>query len=113
MVNEIKQVRLAVIGAGQMGVKHAELVRRHDACVLVGICDLDPSRQAVADRLQVPFYRSAETLIERERPSGAIIATPNSRHASVAETCAERSVSTSGSPPSTRRWELSATASNG
>ena len=71
-VNELKPVRLAVIGAGLMGAKHAELVRQNDACSLVGICDVDPGRKRVADRLEVPFYRSVEKLIEREQPSGAI-----------------------------------------
>jgi predicted dehydrogenase len=81
----MNQVRLAVIGAGVMGARHAELVCAHDACLLVGVCDTDPSRKGVADRCRVPFYTSAEELIERERPSGAIIATSNSQHAPVAE----------------------------
>jgi len=88
----MEQTRIAVIGAGRMGVRHAELVHTHPMCSLAGICDTAPSRKAVADRLGVPFYASAEALIEQERPSGAIIATPASDHASVAEACAERSV---------------------
>jgi predicted dehydrogenase len=88
----MNQVRLAVIGAGLMGARHAELVCAHDMCLLVGICDTDPSRKGVADSCQVPFYASAEELIEQEKPSGAIIATSNSHHASVAEVCAKRSV---------------------
>ena len=86
------QVRLAVIGAGLMGARHAELVCAHDMCVLVGVCDADPSRKGVAGRCQAPFYTSVEELIEQEKPSGAIIATPNAHHASVAEVCAKRSV---------------------
>jgi predicted dehydrogenase len=61
-------------------------------CSLVGICDTDRSRKRVADGCRVPFYASAEALIEREKPSGAIIATSNAHHASVAEVCAKRSV---------------------
>jgi predicted dehydrogenase len=90
--NGMNQVRLAVIGAGLMGAKHAELVYAHGACSLVGVCDMDPSRKGVADRCQAPFYTSAVKLIEQENPSGAIIATSNAHHASIAELCAKRSV---------------------
>ncbi len=88
----MEQTRIAVIGTGRMGVKHAELVHTHPTCSLAGICDTDPSRKAVADRLGVPFHASVERLIDQEPPAGAIIATPASAHASVAEACAERSV---------------------
>ena len=88
----MEQARLAVIGAGHIGVKHAELVAAHPMCALVGICDTDPSGRAVADQFGVPFHSSVETLIEREHPAGAIIATPTSHHASVAELCAKQSV---------------------
>jgi len=88
----MEQTRLAVIGTGRMGVRHAELVHAHPMCSLVGICDTDPSRKAVAEQFGVPFHASVESLIEQEHPAGAVIATPTSHHASVAETCAERAV---------------------
>ena len=92
MGNQLKCVRLAVIGAGLIGAKHAELISASDTCSLVGICDADPGRKAVAGKLGVPFYQSAQELLQREAPSGAIIATPTAAHAAVAETCAKRSV---------------------
>jgi predicted dehydrogenase len=88
----MEQVRLAVIGAGYIGVKHAELVATHPMCLLVGICDTDPSRRAIADQFGVPFYTSVEALIKHEHPAGAIIATPTSHHASVAKMCAKQSI---------------------
>lgn len=88
----MKPVDLAVIGTGSMGWKHAELVNAHGACSLAGTCDPDPSRRSVAEGLGVPFYNDVEELLERERPEGAIIATPNGQHAAVAEACAARSV---------------------
>ena len=88
----MEQTRLAVIGAGHIGAKHVELVAAHPMCSLVGICDTDPSRRAVADQFGVPFHASVEALIECEHPVGAIIATPTSHHASVAELCAEQSI---------------------
>ena len=88
----MKPERLAVIGVGLIGVRHAELIRAHELYSLVGLCDVDPSRRAVADRFGVPFYTSVEELIEREQPSGVIFATSNATHAAVAEICAQRSV---------------------
>lgn len=87
-------VRLAVIGAGQMGARHADLIHRQGVCALVGLCDADPQRRVVADRLGAPFYGSVEQLLERTRPDGAIIAVPNTHHAATAQACLRRSVPT-------------------
>ncbi len=84
----MKPVRLAIIGAGLMGSKHAELIKVDRSCRLVGICDVDPSRKSVAGALKVPFYQDIEDLLEFERPQGAIIATPNGSHLGIAEVCA-------------------------
>ena len=64
------RVRLAVIGAGLIGTRHAALAQGSESCVLVGICDPDPALRAVADELGVALYRSTEELIERERTEG-------------------------------------------
>ena len=85
-------VRLAVIGAGAIRSRHAELVAAHVDCSLVGVCDVDPGRGSIAAELGVPFYEDVEELLQRETPQGAIVATPNGDHASVAEICAQRSV---------------------
>jgi predicted dehydrogenase len=85
-------VKLAVIGAGVIGSKHASLVAANSGCSLVGICDVDPNRRSIATELKVPFYQEIEDLIEREGPEGAIVSTPNGDHASVSEVCARRSV---------------------
>ncbi len=88
----MKPVRLAVIGGGVIGRKHGELIAAHKACSLAGICDTDSTRRSLADGFNVPFYQDIEELLERERPQGAIIATPNGSHAALAEICARRSV---------------------
>ena len=85
-------VRLAVVGAGLIGSKHAALVNTHRNCRLVGVCDVDSSLKSVAEECSVAFYADIEELLERERPDGAIIATPNGSHLAITEACAERSV---------------------
>ena len=51
-----ERVRLAVVGAGQMGRRHAELIAAADSSSLVGISDVDGTRRPVADELGIPFY---------------------------------------------------------
>jgi predicted dehydrogenase len=86
------RVSIGIVGAGSMGRKHAELVRGHAGCSLVGIVDVDAGRREVAAAAGVPFYNTPEELLDRERPAGMIIATPNAEHAAAAEACAVRAV---------------------
>lgn len=88
----MEHVRIAVIGSGLIGARHAELVNANAACELVGVCDTDPARKPVAEALGVPFSSSVAEIIERQQPNGAIIATPNSAHAPACVACAERGV---------------------
>ena len=88
----MKPVSLAVVGAGVMGRRHAELIAANGACSLVGICDVDAGRGALADELNVPFYGDLDEMLEREGPEGAVISTPNGDHAAGVEACARRSV---------------------
>jgi predicted dehydrogenase len=88
----MNRVRLAILGAGVMGRKHAELIAASDVCSLVGICDVDPGRQPLAKEFGVPFYEDVTELLEREAPEGALIATPNALHLDNAEVCARYGV---------------------
>ncbi len=85
-------VRLAVIGLGLIGTKHAELINKHSRCSLVGIADIDSSRRTAAEAFDAPFYDNIEAMLERESPEGVIISTPTQYHTAVAEICTRRSV---------------------
>lgn len=91
-INLTDPVKLAVIGAGLIGSKHARIIKNHSNCVLVGICDLDQTRSSIADSLEVPFYNDPEEMLLNQNPQGVIIATPGSSHESIAHICARRSV---------------------
>lgn len=88
----MEPVKLAVVGAGLIGSRHARLIHGHPECSLVGICDPDTGRRPVAEELEVPFYRDLSDLLEEHQPQGAIVATPNGTHLAVAEVCAGRGV---------------------
>lgn len=87
-----QKTKIAIIGAGLIGQKHAALVAHSAKAQLVGICDRDGRRDAVAQQYHVPFYQELAALLVHEKPEGAIIATPNHDHASVAEICAAHGV---------------------
>ena len=56
-------LRLAVIGGGVIGSKHAELISIYQGTELVGISDIDETVNAVAQRYQVGFYNKLEDLL--------------------------------------------------
>ena len=88
----MEPVKLAVVGAGLIGSKHARLVRGQPECSLVGICDSDSGRRSLAEELKVPFYRDLSDLLEEQQPEGVVVATPNGTHLAVAEVCAGKGV---------------------
>lgn len=106
--------RISVIGAGSMGRKHAALINASGECELIGVCDIDPAAEASTLEFGASFYNDIDALLETERPDAAIIATPNSEHASCAETCAARSIHlliekpVADTPDAARRIEVAA-----
>lgn len=60
--------------------------------MLIGICDVDPGREKLAIDINVPFYLDLDEMLDRERPDGAIIATPTHTHLANAEICARHAV---------------------
>ena len=83
-------VRLALFGAGGIGVRHLELAGQEPECEIVAVADPLDAAAAVAERCRARFYRDYRELLARESLDGAIVATPNDRHAEVGIACAER-----------------------
>lgn len=81
---------IAVVGAGLMGRRHIDLVRRHAR--LAAIADPAPEAQALAAELGVAWFASVEECLEQAQLDGAIIATPNRLHLAQALACLEAGV---------------------
>lgn len=73
-------VRLAVIGAGLIGRRHAEYIAVEPGAVLSAVVDPSPVGREVASRLGAPWYASLADLLAAGCPDGVIIATPNQMH---------------------------------
>lgn len=73
-------VRLAVLGAGAIGRRHAELVAADPQAELAAVVDPAPAGAELAARLGVRWEPALGALLARDRPDGAIVATPNRLH---------------------------------
>lgn len=73
-------VKIAVMGAGLIGKRHAEHVASEAGATLSAIVDPSDIGKTLADRLGARWYRSFRDMIADDRPEGVIIATPNQLH---------------------------------
>jgi predicted dehydrogenase len=76
--------RLALVGAGAMGRIHLRSARETAGLAIAWIVDPDPATRAVAEEFGAEWMADVSTLLDRERPDGAIVAVPNALHVSVA-----------------------------
>jgi predicted dehydrogenase len=79
-------IRVAVVGAGLIGPRHAETVVKNSNTTLIAICDPTPSAAPVAAELNVAHYKSVTELLQScHKPDAAIICTPNHTHVPLAK----------------------------
>ena len=88
----MEPVRIAVIGGGVIGRRHAEIITDLPESRLVGITDPSEAGRALAAGLDMPCRPDLEELLHVVRPDAAIIATPNALHQPVAEFCISRGI---------------------
>jgi predicted dehydrogenase len=83
----VPKTRIAVAGAGYIGRAHMGVTRASPACALSAVVDPAPGAAALAAEAGVPLYRTLEELIEKDRPDGVVLATPNQLHVAQALLC--------------------------
>jgi len=76
----MRPLKLAVLGAGMMGKRHAELVASEPEARLSGIVDPSPVGAHVVEQFGARWFASFADLVSADRPDGVIIATPNQLH---------------------------------
>lgn len=76
----MQRVKLAVLGAGMIGKRHAELIVEEPQATLSAIVDPAPPGRSVAERLGAQWFATFAELLSADRPDGVIIATPNPLH---------------------------------
>lgn len=88
----MKQLALAVAGAGIIGRRHAELIAASSRTRLAAIVDPAPAGAELALRFSVPHYTGLDSLFAAGAPAGVVLATPNHLHAEGALACAAHGV---------------------
>ena len=83
---------IAVIGAGAIGRTHIDRISRSDSLQLAAIVDPTDAAKALAQSLNAPWFADHRAMLDHVNPRGAVVATPNATHISVAVDCLERGV---------------------
>ena len=80
-------MRIAVIGAGAIGLTHCQAIAAVAEAELAGIADPFPGGARLAADFGTTAYPDHRALIAVERPEAAILATPNETHLPIALDC--------------------------
>lgn len=80
-------MRIAVIGAGAIGLTHCQAIAAVEAAEIAGIADPFPGGAKLAAEFGATGYPDHKALIAAERPDAAIIAAPNETHLPIALDC--------------------------
>lgn len=73
-------LKLAVVGAGAVGRRHAEQIAAAPQAQLSAIVDPAPVAEALARRLGTRWFASLDALLAAAPPDGLVVATPNQLH---------------------------------
>ncbi|MAH89728.1 MAG: hypothetical protein CMI78_00505 [Candidatus Pelagibacter sp.] len=78
-------IKIAVIGAGLAGKQHINTILKNKNCELGLI--VDPSQEAyeISRKLNIQYFSSIQSALDKAKPDGTIICTPNSDHKEHAE----------------------------
>ena len=79
--------RIAVAGAGYIGLAHIEVIRNNPLCTLSAIVDPSPASQDVAAAVGARHFNTLDDMLAQDRPDGVVLATPNSLHVPQALQC--------------------------
>lgn len=81
----MKQVRLAIIGGGNIGARHLATAHAEPACQVVGVVDPNPA----AAKAGAAHFRDLADLLAANRPDAVIVAAPTGLHGEIGLQCAE------------------------
>ena len=74
------KVRIAIIGAGVIGKRHAAAIRNSHNGELAAIADPFAGAQILADKLEIPRFEDAPSMLDATKPDAVIVATPTENH---------------------------------
>jgi predicted dehydrogenase len=76
------KIKFAVVGAGHIGKRHAEMIARENEAELIAMVDVRSQEECGAEHFNVPFFKSIEELLASDLVIDVVnICTPNGLHA--------------------------------
>ncbi len=85
-------VRVAVIGAGNMGRNHLRTYNNLAGAELVALADINPETKAMAKEYGIKFYTDYKKMLDEEKPDAVSIVVPTPLHHSIATEVMERGI---------------------
>jgi len=73
-------VRLAIVGGGVIGRRHAGAIAEDPVAELVAVADPAPTGKALAKEMDVPLHADVQSMLETETIDGVIVSTPTELH---------------------------------
>lgn len=86
------KVRVAVIGAGNMGKNHLRNYFEMSQADLVGLADINPSTKQLADDYKAKFFTDYKVMLDELKPDAVSIVVPTPFHAEVATEVMSRGI---------------------
>ena len=91
-MNSGKKIRVAVIGAGNMGKNHLRNYFLLPEAELVGLADINPDTKKLADEYNTTFFTDYKKMLEELKPDAVSIVVPTPFHAEVATEVMSRGI---------------------
>jgi predicted dehydrogenase len=73
-------VRLAIVGGGVIGRRHAGAIAEDPVAELVAVAEPAPTGKALAKEMDVPLHTDVQSMLEAETIDGVIVSTPTELH---------------------------------
>jgi UDP-N-acetylglucosamine 3-dehydrogenase len=86
------KVRVAVIGAGNMGKNHLRNYFLIPGAELVGLADINPATKALADEYKTAYFKDYKVMLDETRPDAVSVVVPTPYHAEVAAEVMSRGI---------------------
>lgn len=88
----MSQLKVAVIGCGNVSVVHLPPIVGSEVAELIAVCDIKPERaQATGEKYGVPWYTNYQEVIDL-KPDVIHICTPHNTHAEITIAAAKRGI---------------------
>ena len=85
-------VRIAIVGLGLVGLRHATAISQVDGVELCAVADPSADSRDKAAAVTVPHFDQLDDLIESVQPDGIILATPTTLHAAQGRLCVDAGI---------------------